>query len=351
MRPLQIILIALQAALAVEAVFWTLHRSCYRNKEDTGDDKKLENGIIKGIENVKVWAEASASKIDESLSKVPLKGIATRIALEPLLGKTGKTGKDGYIYTAPGVRDKFKRFDDLEGPVGREGGANSRYERSQAWERLATQIDHHYNFYVKDGVDEHNPLKVPYDSIRRNQYNRRHDFVVFLEQEGKFTDWNTMRGLKVKAATMVDSADPPLGHRLHVAESINLHPLFVKHHRDRDFRDWTKERLDEVTSEDAPDSFKRLSDEKKIDLRPVDGLLDDSFTYTLLHEVAQFFHLTNFGRMSDDKENGAYGWVNNVNAKNRKNPDLYAIIGAVINLLHNEGKKYRVSADGHVRAA
>ncbi|KAF6826657.1 hypothetical protein CMUS01_09343 [Colletotrichum musicola] len=164
-----------------------------------------------------------------------------------------------------------------------------------------------------------------------------------------------MKGVKVKAATMVDSANPPLGHRLHVAESINLHPLFVKHHRDRGFRDWTQERLDDVTSEDAPDIYKRLGEEKKIGLRPVDGLLDDSFTYTLLHErshkAAQFFHLTYFGRMSVDKENGAYGWMNNVNAKNRKNPDLYAIIGAVINLLHNEGKKYRVSADGHVRAA
>ncbi|KAF6805578.1 hypothetical protein CSOJ01_09377, partial [Colletotrichum sojae] len=318
-----------------------------RNKDDTRDDKELENGIIKGNENVKAWAEASASRIDESLSKVPLKGIATRIALEPLLGKTGK---DGYLYTAPGVRDKFKRFADLEGPVGREGGANNRFERSPAW-IISCRPDIQL---VDDRIDEHSPLPVPWDNIRRNQYNRRHDFVVFLEQERDSANWDTMKGLKVKAATMVDSANPPLGNRLHVAESINLHPLFVKHQRDRGFVDWTQERLDEVTSEGAPDIFKRIGDEilkktgKVFDARPVDGLLDDSFTYTLLHE---FFHLTYFGRMSDDKDDGAYGWMNNVNAKSRKNPDLYAIIGAVINLLHNEGKKYRVSAEGHVRAA
>lgn len=54
--------------------------------------------------------------------------------------------------------------------------------------------------------------------------------------------------------------------------------------------------------------------------------------------------------MSDDTA-GAYGWVNNARMRYRKNPDLFSIIGAVINLLHNEGKKYKVSPEGDVRAA
>lgn len=59
------------------------------------------------------------------------------------------------------------------------------------------------------------------------------------------------------------------------------------------------------------------------------------------------FHLTAFGRMADDG-NGAYLWVNNVNRKNRENPDLMAIIAVVIELLNREGGQYTVSEEGKV---
>lgn len=45
----------------------------------------------------------------------------------------------------------------------------------------------------------------------------------------------------------------------------------------------------------------------------------------------------------------AYGWANNVKAKNRENPDLYSLIAAVINLLYKEGTNYKVTAEGHVK--
>lgn len=67
------------------------------------DDKELENGIIKGVANAKAWAEASASKIDESLSMIPWKGRATKIALQPLL-----VGPDNYSKAASDVRGEFR---------------------------------------------------------------------------------------------------------------------------------------------------------------------------------------------------------------------------------------------------
>ncbi|EQB59451.1 hypothetical protein CGLO_00158 [Colletotrichum gloeosporioides Cg-14] len=45
----------------------------------------------------------------------------------------------------------------------------------------------------------------------------------------------------------------------------------------------------------------------------------------MLHEL---FHLLYFGNMLDAPN--AYRWMNNVKNNDRENPDLYAIIGAVI---------------------
>ncbi|WDK20728.1 hypothetical protein CGRA01v4_12015 [Colletotrichum graminicola] len=66
-----------------------------------------------------------------------------------------------------------------------------------------------------------------------------------------------------------------------------------------------------------------------------------------VQELWRFFHLTYFGEMLDANE-GAYGWANNVKNKNRENPDLYAIIGAVIELMHRDGQRYSVSAEGEI---
>jgi hypothetical protein len=44
----------------------------------------------------------------------------------------------------------------------------------------------------------------------------------------------------------------------------------------------------------------------------------------------------------------AYGWVNNVKNQSRANPDLFAIIAAIIELLNRDGDKYKVDKDGVV---
>lgn len=62
--------------------------------------------------------------------------------------------------------------------------------------------------------------------------------------------------------------------------------------------------------------------------------------------LIQFFHLSYFGNMLDAQN--AYGWMNNVKNNDRENPDLYAIIGAVIELMSRDGQKYSVSAEGEV---
>ena len=51
--------------------------------------------------------------------------------------------------------------------------------------------------------------------------------------------------------------------------------------------------------------------------------------------------------MFDDNPT-AYGWAFNVAKNNRNNPDLLAIIGAIIELRYRDGIKYTISAEGNV---
>lgn len=51
-----------------------------------------------------------------------------------------------------------------------------------------------------------------------------------------------------------------------------------------------------------------------------------------------------------DDTSGAYGWSVNTLKNNRENPDLLAIIGALIELRFRDGKKYTVSTEGAVAA-
>ena len=67
----------------------------------------------------------------------------------------------------------------------------------------------------------------------------------------------------------------------------------------------------------------------------------------LATDLVQFFHLTYFGSMLDDGGE-AYGWANNVKRNNRNNPDLFAIIGTVIELMNRDGQKFEVSKEGNV---
>ncbi|KAF4857324.1 hypothetical protein CGCSCA4_v000433 [Colletotrichum siamense] len=355
MRPLQTLILVLQGSLAAEAASWTLHKSCYRKeifengdstKKITVDDKELENAIIKGVEDAKAWAAAAASHIKDSLSKIPMKGRTVKTALEPLVGK------DNYNTAAADVKLKFDQIANMNGPIGRDGGENTRYDESPAWTHLGNSDDHFLNFIItcrpeitwRDDVNAFNPDKVPYDKVRSARLTNPHDFVNFLKQEEAPGEWTKVQGVRVKAVTARD-LNTPTGQRLRVPESINFHPLWIKFQRSRGFVDWTQETLNKVTAKTAPDEFREISEREKKDIRPVDGLLRDCFTTNVLHE---FFHLTFFGAMFDDMDL-AYGWANNVKAKNRENPDLYSLIAAVIHLLYKEGTNYKVTAEGHVK--
>jgi hypothetical protein len=51
--------------------------------------------------------------------------------------------------------------------------------------------------------------------------------------------------------------------------------------------------------------------------------------------------------MKDD-QGAAYGWQNNVKNQDRANPELFAIIAMVIELLNRDGDKYKVDERGVV---
>jgi len=51
--------------------------------------------------------------------------------------------------------------------------------------------------------------------------------------------------------------------------------------------------------------------------------------------------------MKDD-QGTAYGWVNNVKNQKLDNPDYFAIVATLIELLNREGKRYKIREDGTV---
>ncbi|RYP49894.1 hypothetical protein DL769_011026 [Monosporascus sp. CRB-8-3] len=142
MRPLQVTFLVIQAIALVEAakVRWTLHKSCYRTKDDSGDDNDLAQAIIDSVESAKKWANRATSKIGDSVDIIPGHGKATKDAIRPLLGS------GDYATAAKDVRDRFKKVADLDGPIGKGGDALGRYDGSQAWRDLEISDNHHFNF-------------------------------------------------------------------------------------------------------------------------------------------------------------------------------------------------------------
>ncbi|TDZ53993.1 hypothetical protein CTRI78_v006633 [Colletotrichum trifolii] len=195
------------------------------------------------------------------------------------------------------------------------------------------------------------PFPSPFDVVRQKSLYTSHDLQVFLEQEtsGQFGgDWEKVPAPRIKALTQRDVkvGGLPAGGRTRVPETITFHPLWISSQRARSFGGWNDDDLEEVTKLNALDTFKKIGagQNPRVDIRPVDGLLKHSFTANVLHEL---FHLTYFGEMMDAR-NGAYGWANNVKNKDVENPDLYALIAAVIELIYRDGKKYSVSEEGEV---
>ncbi|KAK2024427.1 hypothetical protein LX32DRAFT_697166 [Colletotrichum zoysiae] len=354
MRLLQVIVLTLHAVAVVEAakVSWTLHKSCYRNKEDTADDNELAEAIIKSVNEAKAWANRAASKIGDSL--IPfLFTSKTKSALVHLVGNSN------YRDNAKEVRARLKKMEDLEGPVGRNADRQGRYYKSQAWVDLESKDDHFNNFVIVCRPEipmvespSGGPFDVPYDEVRKKYLFASHVLQEFLAQEESEAlggDWEKIPPPRTMALTQLDIKEAdglPEGGRKRVPEAIYFHPLWIKFQRSRNFGGWSEDDFAEVTRFDALEEFKRrgAAQNPAVDVRPVDRLLSRSFTANVLHEL---FHLTYFGQMLD-ANSGAYGWANNVKNNDRQNPDLYAIIGAVIELRNRDGKKYSVSAAGEV---
>lgn len=125
--------------------------------------------------------------------------------------------------------------------------------------------------------------------------------MKFLAQENDpaTPDWNSLPTPKVVALTQVDKPSPERdanlkeSGRLHVPETITFHPLYIRYLKGTNFGTWTDALFNEVTSPNAPAVFKAKGDAKdpKVDIRPVDGLLNDSYIQTILHEVFPYFQV------------------------------------------------------------
>ncbi|KAF4555937.1 Hypothetical protein D9617_2g059020 [Elsinoe fawcettii] len=354
---ISIFLVLLAEAILVvngATINWTLHKSCYRNGDDTADDPQRAQMIIDAVNNAKVWARRSESKISESINPIlgPISGRDTRSALAPLLG----TDRD-YAENARTVIERFKGFADIEGPVGKDGDTRGRYDESSAWLnvffRYRSSRDHYKNFVIVCKPDFSMQGGKVYDHVRETTYSSPHPFERFMQDATQYNDWTGVIGTKIQAITEIDTKEGrdtdgrPPGVRASVPETINFHPLLVKWHQESGIGRWNPAMFGTITSPTAEQDFRRISREKGLTIRPVDKILDASFERSMIHEL---FHTTNFGLMIDRPDGTKYGWYNNVDvfSQDLENPDLYALIATVLELRYGEGDKFAVDRGGVV---
>jgi hypothetical protein len=111
------------------------------------------------------------------------------------------------------------------------------------------------------------------------------------KEENDPGDWNKITGKKIQAITQGDRA--PDEERTDVAETITFHPLWLEHHRNTQFKGWTDKLFAGVTHKNAIQVYSEIGENKKpkVDIRPIDGLLDSSITKTIFHEVSSLHDL------------------------------------------------------------
>ena len=142
--------------------------------------------------------------------------------------------------------------------------------------------------------DDWNPEKIPFDVVRKKFNYKGHDFDTFRKQEDQYNQWKEIPGFRIMAITQRDSVQPPAGGRRRVPETINFHPLWIKYQKDTNFGAWTEAKFNEVTATDAPQVFRAKGVARNVDVRPIDGLLSESFIGNILHEVHPQAHLLLF---------------------------------------------------------
>ncbi|KAK2043257.1 hypothetical protein LZ31DRAFT_542765 [Colletotrichum somersetense] len=164
------------------------------------------------------------------------------------------------------------------------------------------------------------PFDVPYGEVRKKHLFSPHVLQEVLPQEDSEPlcgDWEEIPPPRTMALTQLDikAADGlPEGGRRRVPETINFHPLWIKFQRSRNFGGWSEDDFAEVPRFDALEEFKRRG-------------------------AAQ-----NPPRGHSPSGRSAYQVIHG----ERVARDLYAIIGAVIELRNRDGQKYSVSAAGEV---
>lgn len=347
---MQLSLFAVGAAIITEAaaqektpaVHWTLHTSCYE-----GPGKNiLEHKMVEAVAEAKKWADNAASKMSSGVTKA---------TIDALCG-----GRDDVKKT---VIDNFKKIAYLQGPIGvpkqiaGKEAPGPKYWESAEWLDLRKSDEHWKNVIIVCSPDLEGDEDPAYDIVRQMQLPKNHVFVQWKKlAKQEDSDWDKLgSGPRIKALTQRDGGKGRPDTRtstirLRVPQSINLHPLWIKHMLSGQ-TGWSPDLYEKVTDKKAEEAYRLAGMEKNRHpgLKPADGLITASFTATVLHEL---FHLYAFGDMMDENNNQpAYGFFNNKIKNSATNPDLYAIIGVIVELANQGGQKYIVDAEGLVTKA
>ncbi|KAM0332535.1 hypothetical protein ACHAQA_002818 [Verticillium albo-atrum] len=346
MRLLHASFLAFQTIALVQAgaIKWTLHTSCYKNQDGTDNDG-MANAMIGAVETTKQWASNGASKLPDAISSNPFTGRDVKKVVKNLLGEGDKLKSNGEIAIG-----KFKLFQELEGPIGKDGPANAKYEKSQEWKDLGTKDDHHQNFIIVCRPDltviDPDAFSIVWtDNARGIKDQSASDLQTMLDQENAGMNWEKVLESKNAPKAITRRMENPENDQKKVPSSVNFHPVWLATLRDdKNWGSWTDETFSIETRGDALSEYLLTGK----NARPIDGILAFNLAKTMFHEM---FHLTFWGGMLDEiPAENAYGWLKNVEKKNMENPDLYAILAVIIELVDKGfgGKKYTVKDTGAV---
>ncbi|UNI24168.1 hypothetical protein JDV02_009936 [Purpureocillium takamizusanense] len=271
-----------QAAALVAAadeppkVKWTLHKSCY-------GDMALRDAILLGMETTKGRAVAASAKVlDTSNEKV-------QAAVKLLLGGDGEKAR--------AVSEQFGLYKGLEGPIGAPQDKNALtgaiYLDSDEWKAVAKGNDKHYlNFVLycaPDLLEERDEYgnKIWTDLGRQRRFTLGGTLVQMKEE----SDRNAWRNPESKILGLTETDKPaqrdgsgvPVGDLKKIAETITLHPLWLREMRDHAYDLLTAEKLADIKKPSAWRTFlQRLKDAQPL-ARPIDALM--GLEGTLHHEV------------------------------------------------------------------
>ncbi|KAF5676108.1 hypothetical protein FHETE_2235 [Fusarium heterosporum] len=319
------IFVLLKLATAAQAARWTLHRSCYENNA-------YKEGLIKAMEIAKSRSAFCASKlreIDAMNHRNPLYG-APDTAL-PICA----TEADVLL------QERYEMFGELEGPIGKDSG----FADSDEWRGRNNPFQTDFVLYCAPDLSEREvPLNgmQPWDNAR--QRILAPDNALILIQRD--IDAGTWADPEKKAEAVTFRAPPTLitgEEAARIPNTITFNPIWLNHRMQEGGLFASDESLEKMTKKGALAELKK-SWKPNARATPVDTMIED-LSVTLLHEM---FHTHAFGGYSDLPNNDvAYNWMNNIEHKEKDNPELIAIIALIFDLKQN--KKVTVNKDGEMK--